>query len=501
MGSLRGRLTIMLALGLGLLLLGAGVWMNAVLSSRLLHEFDQVLLAKAKTLMTLTETQGETTEFDFSDDIMPEFSRAEEPEYFSLWLASGVQVEKSRSLGSHNLPRQTVLHSVPLFDDVVLPNGLSGRFIQVTFVPQLDDDEDDTKEEGRHGEAQRDEKDSEVEPTVASESEPDEAVLEPTTFPEHAAVIVVARERTQLDDLLFTLHLALAGGILVLLVAMIVLVHVALRFGLRPLDDVQRQVTQLDVDSLATGVQVETQTQELAPVVSQLNAMLRRLEAAFARERQFSSDVAHELRTPLAELRTLAEVGGRWPDDREAVTQYFADTQAICEQMEGVVVSLLTLASCDRGVQPIQETAFNLLEAVESSWLTVTRLAQEKSQVFECHIPSPLRVSSDRDMLLMVLSNLLGNAVLHSEPKSTIQCKASSDGPRSQLTISNPTENLSPEDLPHMFDRFWRKDASRSNGSHSGLGLAIVKAFSDVLDLDVQARMDRDQVISITLSL
>ncbi len=495
MHSLRSRLTIILTLGLGLLLLGAGIWLNRILNAHLLHEFDQVLLAKAKTLIALTETEGKTVEFDFSDKIMPEFSRPEHPEYFSLWLTSHAQPEKSLSLGEHDLPRQPDPESAPKFRDIGLSNGARGRLVQLTFIPRISYDEDDLdeKEDQDQSEALRNQAEQ---PNIDEErTQAFELTLE------HPATIIVARERTQLDSLMRSLYVALAGGILTLLIAMIVLVRLALKVGLRPLDDVRHQVTQLNADTLTTGIQVTTETRELAPVITQLNSMLERLNAAFVRERQFSSDVAHELRTPLAELRALAEVGGRWPEDQEAVVDYFADTHAICEQMERVVVSLLTLARCEQGVQPIEKTQFNLLETVEMSWMTITRMAQEKSQVFECHIPPDLIISSDRDMLLMVLNNLLCNAVVYSDPKRTICCTVTTMELRPQLTISNPTDALSPQDLSHLFERFWRKDAARSNGSHSGLGLALVKAFSDLLHLDVQAQIEQDHILSITLSL
>jgi two-component system sensor histidine kinase QseC len=211
--------------------------------------------------------------------------------------------------------------------------------------------------------------------------------------------------------------------------------------------------------------------------------------------------VAHELRTPLAELRLLTEVGGRWPDDQKAVMQYFADAHAICEQMEGVVFSLLTLTRCERGVQPVQRTPLNLLELIEMSWLSVVRTAEEKSHVFEYDVSPDIAVHSDRDILLMMLRNLLENAVFHSPPNSTICCRLAQHGANLQLTISNPVADLSPEDIPHLFERFWRKDAARSDGSHAGLGLSVVKAFSDLLGLDVQARVSQHQMFAITLSL
>ena len=101
----------------------------------------------------------------------------------------------------------------------------------------------------------------------------------------------------------------------------------------------------------------------------------------------------------------------------------------------------------------------------------------------------------------MMFRNLLENAVFHSPPNSTIGCTATQQGGKLQLTISNPAADLSSEDVPHVFERFWRKDVARSDGSHAGLGLAVVKAFSDLLDLDVQARVGPQQRFAITLSL
>lgn len=500
MRSIRSRLTIMLVTSMSVLLVGAGALMSSVLTSRLQDEFDQVLLGKVKLLMALIEDEGDTIDFDFSDDIMPEFSRSDRPDYFQLWLQSGRRIEKSPSLGAHDLPRSPGLDATLTSRNVTLPNGRHGRLAQVAFIPQVEvpDDPDDKKldanidaEEGQQ-KANQDQQRAEAVETAARD---------PRQFPDRVATLIVARDRTRLDALIRTLKLFLAGLMITLLLIMIALIRLALRVGLRPLDEMRQQASQLDVDSLTTGIQLHTETAELMPVVAQINALLYRLDVAFSRERQFSSDVAHELRTPLAELRVLTEVGGRWPDDRGAVEQYFADAHGICEQMEGVVISLLTLTRCERGVHPVQMTTIPLIEIVETSWQSVKQTATEKSQRFECHIPPSYTVISDYNLLLVVLSNLLGNAVLHSAPLSTIRCVATQNSDQTYLTMSNPVKDLAAEDLKHIFERFWRKDTARSDGMHSGLGLSIVKAFSDLLHLDIQAHLDDDQVFSIRLSL
>lgn len=104
-------------------------------------------------------------------------------------------------------------------------------------------------------------------------------------------------------------------------------------------------------------------------------------------------------------------------------------------------------------------------------------------------------------MLLMILSNLLGNTVFHSAPASVIRCAATQNGVVTYLTISNPVKDLTTQDLTSIFERFWRKDVARSDGAHSGLGLSIVKAFSDLLNVDIQAHLDEASTFSIRLSL
>ncbi len=307
MRSIRNRLTLMLIIGMGLLLMGAGGLISFVLTSRLQKEFDQVLLNKAKLLIMLVEDEGDVIEFDFSDDIMPEFSRADRPKYFQLWLRADMRVEKSLSLGEQALPRLPGLEPTPTFRNITLPSGRLGRLVQISFVPPLEEPDDPDEK------ASNDKSPLDTDEDEQREDGGEILSLDPRQLPDRAATLLVARDRTRLDGLTRTLNWFLAGLMGGLLIIMIVFVGLALQAGLRPLDNIGQQASKLDIDSLTTGIQLHTETTELAPVVEQINALLYRLDAAFNRERQFSSDVAHELRTPLAELRMLTEVGGDGP--------------------------------------------------------------------------------------------------------------------------------------------------------------------------------------------
>lgn len=483
MHSIRGRLTIMLVLSLGFLLLGSGALLYTLIRAQLVGEFDRVLLARAEAFISLTEDNGTSIELDLAEAFLPEFKAENNPEYFVLWRASGQVLARSDSFAEHDLPPLPTLTDAPVLRNTLLPNGKAGRLLEMAFVPRLDQD-------GTLDEA-----------PATEESSSDWMTREPMRFPDRAAILLVARNRDTLDALLHTLQLALALVIAGVVAFMVVVVRLALRFGLCPLDDVRQQAERLDASSLTTGIQVRRPTSELAPVLRQFNALLRRLDAAFTRERQFSSDVAHELRTPLAELRTLTEVGLRWPDDKQTVVQYLADAQAIGLHMEHIVGSLLTLARCESGTQQVSLQPLPIRQLVEASWAPVARLAQEKTLAFQCTIPPVCCVTSDSGMLLTIVSNLLSNAVTYSPPRRAIHCVATPQGSTVHLTMSNPTDDLTPADMPHVFERFWRKDAARTVGDHAGLGLAIVQALSDLLHVGVRADLDAKHNFVITLSL
>jgi two-component system sensor histidine kinase QseC len=479
MHSIRSRLILVLGCSLGLLLLGAGVLLYTVLWTQLVREFDKALLVEAQALMTLTEDEGGRVEFEYTHEVMPELALPHGPAYFELWLATGALITRSPSLGAANLPRLTHLTSIPLFRDIELPDSRHGRLLQVAFVPRQDTYGIGTAQgEDRGG-----------------------ASLDPTLFPHRAVVLVLARDRMHLDALMQSLQFALGVAVLVLLVVLVALVGLALTIGLRPLDDIKRQVATLDALSLHSSIQVQTYTRELAPVVDQLNALLRRLDAAFARERRFSRDVAHELRTPVAELRTLADVARRWPDDQQAISEYFRDVQDIALQMERIVVALLALARCESGMQMPQKSTVNLREMVEISWRTIAREARAKGVALVCDVPSSLSIETDRDMFIIVLNNLFSNAVTYSPPHHQVRCTAMLHAERVRLSISNRTDTLTPEDLPHLFERFWRKDPARAASHHTGLGLSVVKGFADVLALEVDGSLDGHRRFHVTVSV
>jgi two-component system sensor histidine kinase QseC len=481
MRSLRTRLFVYLTAGAAVLFTVAGFALTRAIATRLESEFDRGLMARASGLVALTEQERDGIEFDFEPELMPEFGPSTHPEYFELWLADGSLFRRSPSFELDQAAREAALvrtpepAPAPRFHDLRLPDGRWGRQVRLDFVPRLDREEAPTEPAGVTA------------PTPAPASAP-------------AVTLIVARERETLDTDVRRFTVGIAIGAVALMLALAGLTQVALRVGLRSLDRLDRQVRALDASSLGMRVAVEAPPREIAAVVDQVNALLGRLEAAFRRERRLSSDIAHELKTPIAELRSLAEVGGRWPEDRAAVRRFFEDARAIALQMERVVVHLLALARYDEGREPVRTTRVRVGDVIEGAWTPLAQEAGLKRLEFRQQVSPALELETDPDKFALMVANLLGNAVAYSPPGTAVVCASEERDGRASIRFSNRTDNLEPEDLPVMFDRFWRKEEARTGGKSVGLGLSLVRAMADLLDMEVVTRLDRDRTFHLTLT-
>jgi signal transduction histidine kinase len=455
--SIRRRLLLVLSIGFVAIVLGALLYVEGITRSLVTEEFDAVLLAQARGLVSLIAIEKGVVEFEYAPDAMPQFERKERPDYFQIWLDNGTVLPEGRS-GSLakgvDLARTGSLSLEPSFRDIALPDGRPGRSVQLAFVPGPD---------------RADQKDEE--PIVASSAGG------------HAFVLVVARGRERLDALLASTRLAilLAGAAAALLAS--ILVWRAVVSGLRPLQAIATQVKALDAESLDARIPAPGAPAELAPIVEQLNALLARLEASFQRERRFAGHVSHELRTPIAELRSLAEVGGKWPEDLASTRRFFADVHEIAGRMERVVNDLLLLARCHAGVERVELQPVRLAEAAHACLASLGADGR-----VETLIPGAIVLDADPGKLSLVLTNLLDNALTYATPGGPVRCEAETGGGRFRLEISNPSEALTEDDLAHLPEPFWRKDRARSPDGHSGLGLSLVTALAPLLHLEVAFR-------------
>ncbi|MGH7162642.1 MAG: sensor histidine kinase, partial [Planctomycetota bacterium] len=259
------------------------------------------------------------------------------------------------------------------------------------------------------------------------------------------------------------------------------------------------QVKRLDAESLGTRVGLPRTPRELAPIVDQVNALLERLAASFERERRFAANVAHELRTPISELRSLADVGARWPEDTASIVRFFDDVHDVAERMERLIADLLLLARCQAGVEAVVTSPTDLRQLITSAWSALAPGASAAGLRFRVELPEDLVVDSDAGKLRIVFANLLGNAVSYARPNSEVRCVGTRNGRTFRLDITNAADPLSRADLDSLAEPFWRRDEARSSAEHAGLGLSVVSALAALLRLDLGFDQDRDGTFRVRL--
>jgi len=471
MASIRNRLMIVLAAGFAVLIIGTGLVMERVLEARVTEEFDVALLATARALVALTEQEDGKVQLDYEPAAFPAFEREDDPDYFSFWLDDGKLLLTSRRLVG-DLPRMAPVQGGERIRDMELPGGRPGRLVQVDYVPAWGGDLGDL----------------------------DGDAFTATPGPKRGLTLVVARSRERLDDLIRGILVAILGiGALTTVLAGL-LVWRALAVGLAPVDRIAARVEALDADSLDARVELPRTPRELAPIVDQLNALLARLHASFERERRFAGNVAHELRTPIAELRALAEVGGRWPGDEASVAAFFDDVEDIAGRMEGVVADLLLLARCQAGIETAEHRPVGLRDAILDAWANHEGRASAAGLRVDLDVPPDLVLDSDAGKLGLILTNVLGNAVSYARPRSEVRASAKQEGARFRLDVANPADPLGAEDLARLAEPFWRKDPARAAPDHAGLGLSVVCELATLLGLVVGFSQDPEGTFRVWLT-
>ena len=471
MKSIRKQLTLGLLAGLLLLVAICGAALFTVLQRSMTAQYDAGLLAKARALATLTQQESDgKIEFEFADQYMPEFERATEPEYFELWLEDGRVLERSGTLGQQDLPRRTGTFDAPIFGDLPLLDGRRGRAVGVAFVPQQDIENKDEITTGPHS----------VGPAVS---------------------LVLARSREDLDRTLHQLSLGMGGVGLLLPAGIALIVVVLVGRGLRPLEGMAARAASIDSGNLQQRFSESDKPRELLPICRRLNELLQRLEEAFARERRFTGSAAHELRTPIAELRSLTEVASMHSDDSELARRAVAEALAIAQQMERLVATLLALARGEAGMEHVKNERIDVDALLREAWTPFDETARNRRLTVHWDVSPLPAVQADRTLLRAVLSNLLDNAVTYCPDQGRIAIHAAARNDSVRLLIANTNGSLHPDDLAHLFEPFWQKDASRTDSTHSGLGLALAATFCRLMNVGVEARLTAEDQVAVELTL
>lgn len=467
--SIKNKLALALSVFAALFLIAGGWLVYRQIKASFYHEFDERLRLQAMSLTTGIKQERSFVDVIFSDKYLREYDDDHSRSwFFQIWAPLPVddvyrpKTMRSDSLKKNqNLPKRFGSLKEPVYWNFELPDGRSGRGIGIRYVPQADD----------HDRRRN---------------------FNPDLYVE----LVVAQDRSELDYALQAVaqSIGTTGGLGLL--AAIAFVPLILTRLLRPLQTVSKQAEAIDVNTLSTRFETKVPS-EIRPISQALNGLLNRLQNSFERERRFSSDIAHELRTPVAELKSYAELKIKWPDKTEGCFEQ--EVLDMSRRMESLVENLLQLARTEN-LDRASPT-----ESVAAAAIVDECLARLKgtieSRCVEVHrnVADDWVIQTHSDLFRTIVINLLSNAIGHAPEKSEIHIVATMDP--FVFSVRNSAPNLSRDDLPRMFDRLWQHDQARTHPGHHGLGLSLARSCAEALGMSLSACIDDKKDLILQLNI
>lgn len=316
-----------------------------------------------------------------------------------------------------------------------------------------------------------------------------------------SAALAVGRSTSDIDDALrrlrrilmlaipFTLVIAGAGGVFLA------------RRALKPVDQIGKTALEIEETDLSRRIPVTTKD-ELGRLSSTLNQMIDRLERAFNRQQQFTGDASHELRTPLSVIEAESTLALQRDRSDKEYRQSLETIAQEAKHMAVIIDQLLALARADSGKAKPVFTEVNLGQVIDEVVSDIDVLCREKGLDLSVGEVVDLKVSGDAGMLRQLFVNLLSNAIRYTEIGGKVSVSMRGEGRTAVVDITDTGIGIPQEEIPHVFERFYRVDKARSRAEGgSGLGLAICKHIAEAHGgtIEVQSQVGKSSTFSVQL--
>jgi heavy metal sensor kinase len=280
--------------------------------------------------------------------------------------------------------------------------------------------------------------------------------------------------------------------------------YLLVRRALTPVEQITRAAERITQYNLSERLPVSSTGDELERLSISLNRMITRLDDAFQNSKRFVADASHELRTPLTilrgELENLHEDAHLNPEVRDQ----FGSMLEEVERLSKIVEQLFALSRLDAGEAQTEWTRFDLAELAKTTAEQMNLLAEDKDIAISCNADRQVPVAGDRARLKQVVVNLLDNAIKYTPAKGAIQLNVTTVNGHAVLEVVDNGMGIPPGAQPHVFERFYRVDQTRSGDSGSaGLGLSIVKSICAAhgAEVEVQSAIGKGSRFRVKLPL
>lgn len=472
--SIKKKLSRYISISISILLVSLFFVTDISVDTWISNEFDRAMVNKAGLLETLISEEPKEIEFNFADEFMPEFSGKNDPEYFQLWRDNKI-FERSKTLNlfeKNELPQLDVaLHKSSIIN-ITLPDGRSGRMYYSKFKPQIDrdvrEDHSITKEE------------------FAKTQKPME--------------LAYATSNEGLNQILWFVDIIFIFASIAAVIAVRIIVFNVVERGLKPLDKLNADLKQINFNSEVSEISTTKLPEELIAITEGINHFISENKILYSREKRITSDIAHELKTPIAELLNLSEVAIKFPHEIELAQSFKTDVLAITERLRNIVNGILLLqkSTCNADLEKQKINFDKLLNAI----ITVENKTNRNINISfnrQC-----VNIHTNKFAFTTVLTNLINNALYYSPDLTPvfIAVEPYLNTKQMKLTISNTsTFEYDEKDLALFFEPLWQKDSSRTSEERYGLGLAIVKSYCDKIGASLTVAVEPEQKITFTLLL
>ena len=256
------------------------------------------------------------------------------------------------------------------------------------------------------------------------------------------------------------------------------------KLALRPIDHITEAAVSLGAGNLSRRIAGIESRDEVGRLAGAFNGMLARLEESFQREKQFTSDASHELRTPVSVIMAYAENLTAHAPDRETEEQAAAILLE-SRRMHSIIAQLLALTRGYEGKYRLEREEVPLRDMVADVLAELTEEAAANEISLTEQVPEEIRLSADQSLMTQLLLNLVENGIKYGKPGGTVAVRAAEQDGHILLTVRDDGIGIEEKDLPRIFDRFYRADRARDR-SGSGLGLSIVKWIVELHGWSIQ---------------
>lgn len=441
-GSLRQRIGLGVAGALVLALGGLFVSLDAMVDGEIYRRFDDSLSSRANAIAAYLGARVDRAQP--IERWMPEFREEGHRDFFQAWDAQGRVVARSASAQSADLDRPAGLGPDGfLHYDLPLPDGHRGRAVARRYALGADD-------------------------------------------PRRHLLLVVAEEREQIDALEQRLHLLTGGTVMLALALAILLAWRGTSLGLRPLDQLADRIAAVRLTDPGAAIADDSLPSELQPLARRFDEVIGTLLRNLARERRFAQDLAHELRTPVAELRAITETSLVVQDPAQQ-RRSLEELARLGGEMEQTVEALLSLARHEAGLVQPEVEPVELAATLATACRRLEALRERRGIACAMALPAEHWVNADASMSARLVAILLGNAFEYAPEGSAVRVTLQ---PRpGALWIENEAPELADADLEHLGTRFFRggRAATGIGGvPHAGLGLALAHALAQAQGLRLE---------------